>query len=90
MNSVLPPAILESGGAAHLWSETYDRKFSDLFQLQDDLETAIVQAWGVAGVVGEDEHWQCSQSLILRWVLCFRKEEKKISYGVTQFVQRQR
>ena len=28
----------------HIWSETYDRNFGDLFQLQDELAGAVVQA----------------------------------------------
>jgi TolB-like protein len=28
----------------HMWAQTYDRNFTDLFQLQDDLASAIVQA----------------------------------------------
>ena len=28
----------------HLWSETYDREFSDIFKIQDEISSAIVQA----------------------------------------------
>jgi adenylate cyclase len=36
--------LIDAQSDRHLWSETYDRKFADLFRLQDDLATAIVQA----------------------------------------------
>ncbi len=36
--------LIDAQTDRHLWSETYDRKFTDLFQLQDDLAKAIVQA----------------------------------------------
>ena len=36
--------LIDTRTDSHLWSETYDRKFTDLFKLQDDLATAIVQA----------------------------------------------
>jgi TolB-like protein len=36
--------LIDAKSGLHLWSQTYDRKFTDLFQLQDDLATAIVQA----------------------------------------------
>jgi TolB-like protein len=36
--------LINGQDGLHLWSGTYDRKFTDLFQLQDDLATAIVQA----------------------------------------------
>src|SRR4029077_3800049 len=36
--------LINAQNGLHIWSETYDRKFTDLFKLQDDLATAIVQA----------------------------------------------
>jgi TolB-like protein/tetratricopeptide (TPR) repeat protein len=36
--------LIDAQSDAHLWSETYDRKSSDLFKLQDELATAIVNA----------------------------------------------
>jgi adenylate cyclase len=28
----------------HIWSQNYDREFTDIFKLQDELAAAIVQA----------------------------------------------
>lgn len=36
--------LIDAQTDTHLWSDTYDRKFTDLFKLQDDLAQAIVQA----------------------------------------------
>jgi TolB-like protein/Tfp pilus assembly protein PilF len=36
--------LINAQTGLHLWSQTYDRTFTDLFRLQDDLATAIVQA----------------------------------------------
>jgi TolB-like protein len=36
--------LIDARSGLHLWAQTYDRKFTDLFQLQDELATAIVQA----------------------------------------------
>ena len=36
--------LIDAQSDRHLWSETYDRKFTDLFKLQDDLAKAIVTA----------------------------------------------
>jgi TolB-like protein/DNA-binding winged helix-turn-helix (wHTH) protein len=36
--------LINARDGLHIWSETYDRKFTDLFKLQDDLATAIVRA----------------------------------------------
>jgi TolB-like protein len=36
--------LINAQDGLHLWSETYDRKFADLFKLQDELAAAIVKA----------------------------------------------
>jgi TolB-like protein len=36
--------LINAQTGLHRWSQTYERKFTDLFQLQDELATAIVQA----------------------------------------------
>ena len=41
-----PPAAHRCGDTdRHLWSQTYDRKLTDLFKLQDDLAHEIVTAF---------------------------------------------
>jgi TolB-like protein len=39
--------LIDAQTDTHLWSDSYDRKFTDLFKLQDDLAMAIVQAMQV-------------------------------------------
>jgi len=36
--------LIEAESGFHVWSQTYDRRFADVFQLQDELAGAIVQA----------------------------------------------
>ena len=36
--------LVDGNTGYHLWSQSYDRKFTDLFKLQEELSTAIVQA----------------------------------------------
>jgi TolB-like protein len=36
--------LIEADSGFHVWSQTYDRRFVDIFQLQDELAVAIVQA----------------------------------------------
>jgi TolB-like protein len=36
--------LINGQDGLHIWSHTYDEQFTDLFKLQDDLATAIVQA----------------------------------------------
>lgn len=35
--------LINADSGLHIWSQTYERKFTDLFQLQDNLATAIVE-----------------------------------------------
>ena len=36
--------LIEAGSDSHLWSETYDRELTDVFAVQDEISTAIVDA----------------------------------------------
>jgi TolB-like protein len=36
--------LIETESGFHVWSQTYDRRFADVFELQDELAGAIVQA----------------------------------------------
>jgi TolB-like protein len=36
--------LINAEDGLHIWSETYDRQFTDIFKLQDELATAIVSA----------------------------------------------
>jgi eukaryotic-like serine/threonine-protein kinase len=36
--------LIDAASGAHLWSQTYNRRITDLFQLQDELATTIEQA----------------------------------------------
>jgi adenylate cyclase len=36
--------LIQADTGFHIWSQTYDRRFADVFQLQDELSGAIVQA----------------------------------------------
>jgi TolB-like protein len=36
--------LINATDGIHIWSQTYDRKFTDLFKLQDDLAVAIAKA----------------------------------------------
>ncbi len=38
--------LVDASSGFQIWSQTYDRKFADLFKLQDDLAAQIVQALG--------------------------------------------
>jgi len=47
--------LIEAGGDKHLWSETYDRELENVFEIQDEISAAIVEALktslGVGGTI---------------------------------------
>src|SRR5215471_17889361 len=45
--------LIEADSGFHVWSQTYDRRFADIFQLQDELAVAIVQALKISLGDGE-------------------------------------
>jgi TolB-like protein len=36
--------LIQADNGYHLWSETYDRRFDDVFQVQDDIAAAVVKS----------------------------------------------
>jgi adenylate cyclase len=44
--------LIDAVNDRHLWSETYDRELTDIFQIQDEIANAIVQA--LRGTLGTD------------------------------------
>ena len=47
--------LVRADNGYHLWSETYDRKLDDVFQVQDDIAAAVVDALKVS-LLGEAPH----------------------------------
>lgn len=45
--------LIDVGSGAHLWSETYDRQFADIFAIQDEIARAVVDSLKVE-LLGND------------------------------------
>src|SRR5262249_13216891 len=45
--------LIRADNGYHLWSETYDRELRDVFQVQDDIANAVVQALQIKLTGGE-------------------------------------
>jgi TolB-like protein len=45
--------LVRADNGYHLWSDTYDREMKDLFQVQDDIANAVVQALQIKLMGGE-------------------------------------
>ncbi len=42
------PQLIRTGDGTHLWSQHFDRRLADVFNIQDEVATAVVQALQVA------------------------------------------
>lgn len=40
--------LIDVASGAHIWSETYDRKMEDIFEIQDEIATKVTQQLGVS------------------------------------------
>jgi tetratricopeptide (TPR) repeat protein len=49
--------LIRASDGSHLWSQTYDRSFSDIFQVQDEISATVSQALKVTLDQGST-HWQ--------------------------------
>ncbi|MDG1207262.1 MAG: CadC-family transcriptional regulator, partial [Pseudomonadales bacterium] len=36
--------LIDVAAGAHLWSKTFDRQFTDLFRIQDDISAAVAES----------------------------------------------
>lgn len=45
--------LIDTENGYHLWSETYDRELNDVFEVQDEISTAVVDALRVTLLPGE-------------------------------------
>jgi adenylate cyclase len=88
--------LIDAQSDSHLWSQTYDRKFTDLFKLQDDLAKAIVQALQVnlnvasrASVIQAPptQDVEAYQLYLQGWSLANRPTEQNLDRAVEYFQQ---
>ena len=45
--------LIQADNGFHLWSQTYDRELADIFELQDEIATAVTQALSITLGAGE-------------------------------------
>jgi len=74
--------LIDAIDGKHLWSERYDRDFKDIFELQDELTSKIVNSLRVKLILGEQAKlWQKNRPSNLR----FNEIMFEADYIVVQF-----
>ena len=48
--------LINAADGSHVWSQTYDRKLKDIFDIQDDIAMSVANAIGVSLGVGDLSH----------------------------------
>ena len=88
--------LIDATDGTHLWSQTYDRRFTDLFQLQDELATTIEQAlqrkfFGMAPLIvapmPPTQDVEAYQLTLQGYSLVERADEKELSNAMRLFEQ---
>jgi TolB-like protein/DNA-binding winged helix-turn-helix (wHTH) protein len=88
--------LIDAADGTHLWSQTYDRRFTDLFQLQDELATTIEQAlhrkfFGLAPTIVTSmpptQDVEAYQLTLQAYSLVERADEKNLSNAMQLFRQ---
>jgi len=67
--------LIETKEGRHIWSRTYDRQFTDIFKIQDDISASVVEELQIT-MLGEDRKKILSRSSA--------SPEAMVAYGIGQ------
>jgi len=72
----------------HLWSETYDREYRDIFQIQDDIARAVVDKMKIT-LLGEDKSFEfVAETNNVDAMVAFGKGQKEIAHRTAPSIQK--
>lgn len=72
--------LIEVRTGDHLWSETYDRVYQDIFQIQDDIATAVVNKMKVTLLGDNQEIDIAAETLSIDAMVEHGKGQKELSH----------
>ncbi len=67
--------LIETGTGGHLWSKTYDREFTDIFQIQDDIAASVVRELEITLLADDQDRIKSRASA---------KPEAMVAFGMGQ------
>jgi TolB-like protein/Flp pilus assembly protein TadD len=72
--------LIKVSTGEHLWSETYDRVYQDIFRIQDDIANAVVNKMKLT-LLGEDQRIDISaETLSIDAMIAHGKGQKELSH----------
>ena len=84
--------LIDVANGYHLWSETYDRELTDVFEIQDELTAAIVGALKVHLAVGETteradtvDNWEAYDAYLKGLHAIRRRTDESTSAAIRHF-----
>ncbi|MFT4929498.1 MAG: TolB-like protein, partial [Phenylobacterium sp.] len=73
--------LIKVSTGEHLWSETYDREYRDVFQIQDDIASAVVKKMEVTLLGGDSETTKfTSQTHNVAAMVAFSKGQTELNH----------
>ncbi len=72
--------LIKVSTGEHLWSETYDREYLDIFQIQDDIANAVVKKMELTLLGGEEKPVFVAQTNSVDAMVAFGKGQEELSH----------
>jgi len=84
--------LIRATDGTHLWSQTYDRKMSDIFKVQDEIAETVVQALkvtlrGDTGPAGKEQNLAAYQLLLKGNFFYSRNQRGDVDRSLEQYQQ---
>ena len=80
--------LIKVSTGEHLWSETYDREYRDIFQIQDDIARAVVNKMKVT-LLGNDEPFELiAETNNVDAMIAFGKGQKELAHRTAPSIKK--
>ncbi len=80
--------LIKVSTGEHLWSETYDREYRDIFQIQDDIARAVVDKMKIT-LLGEDTSFEfVAETNNVDAMVAFGKGQKELAHRTASSISK--
>lgn len=71
--------LIDVSTGTHVWSQTYDRQYRDIFKIQDEISSSVVSELQVTLQVGEQERLKSRQSANTKALVAYSMGQTELS-----------
>jgi len=79
--------LIKVSTGEHLWSETFDREYRDIFQIQDDIASAVVNKMKIT-LLGNEQPAFVAQTLSVDAMVAFGKGKQELEHRTAPALQK--